>query len=85
MSTGYECVFFNTGNKWYYLLQDWNCPVGAWDWREYATCYGSFVNEALAQMHLSLHHCNPGGWSTTKDVDLSEDPVLKKCVLNCRK
>ena len=63
MSTGLECQFFHYEWKWYYLLQDGGCPVDAWDWREYATCYGPFVNLHVARQHLCDNHANPGGHS----------------------
>ena len=88
MSTGLECIFFSVvesnsnpvKGKWYYLLQDGNCPTSVWDWREYASCYGPFWSEDAAYEHLSRYHANPGGWSTISDVDLDKDLVLKKCV-----
>lgn len=64
MSTGRECTFFMHDNKAYYLLQDGSCPVDAWDWREYATCYGPFNDIDEAMQHLSDNHANPGGYST---------------------
>lgn len=65
MSTGYECEFVEvTPGEWFYVLQNWDCPVGAWDWREYATAYGPFKTEDEAEKHLSDNHANPGGWST---------------------
>lgn len=64
MSTGYECEFFEyKPNEWYYTLQNWDCPVGAFDWREYATTYGAFQTLDLAQRHLDRYHANPGGCS----------------------
>ena len=64
MSTGFECAFDeNAEGEWHYTLQDWNCPVGAWDWRDYATTYGPFTSFELAHKHLSDTHPNPGGYS----------------------
>ena len=51
MSTGYECLIVEAKpKKWYYILQNGSCPVGAWDWREYSTTYGPFSSE-LARVH----------------------------------
>lgn len=65
MSTGFECAFREVApGKWYYLLQNPSCPVGAFDWREHATAYGPFLTEENAIKHLHDSHANPGGWST---------------------
>jgi hypothetical protein len=79
MSTGYECQIIELEpDEWYYLLQDWNCPVGAWDWREYATMFGPFRTYELAEKHLSDYHANPGGWSVLDyDEKRTQDPVLQ--------
>lgn len=62
MSTGLECDFIEVEPAvWYYLLQDWSCPVGAWDWREFATAYGPFATYEEAHEHLRTNHANPGG------------------------
>ena len=63
MSTGLECVFTEpVQGEWFYIMQNWDCPVGAWDWREYATAYGPFATEDEAIAHLQACHANPGGW-----------------------
>ncbi|HSE44246.1 MAG TPA: hypothetical protein VLA89_02845 [Gemmatimonadales bacterium] len=65
MSTGFECYFAEvTPGEWFYVLQNWDCPVGAWDWREYATAYGPFTSIEGARTHLRDNHANPGGYST---------------------
>jgi hypothetical protein len=65
MSTGFECEFFRTADdQWFYALQDWDCPVGAWDWHEYASSYGPFATEDEALAHLDDNHANPGGYFT---------------------
>lgn len=72
MSTGLECLIVERDeSQWYYVLQDWNCPVGAWDWREYATTYGPFPTKERAIQHLSDNHANPGGWM---EISFREDP-----------
>lgn len=83
MSTGLECQVIQVEpDKWYYLLEDWNSPSGAWDWREYATAYGPFSDEAAALDHLHENHPNPGGhWSMPLEPgverrDLSGDQTL---------
>lgn len=64
MSTGYECTIFATApEKWYYVLQNGNCPVGAWDWTEYAHVVGPFASSQLAETYICDHEANPGGWS----------------------
>jgi len=66
--------------KWYYILEDGWAPKDAWDWREYATAYGPFRTQDLAQEHLSLNHANPGGSSTVtfRDEKHEEDEVLRE-------
>lgn len=78
MSTGLECLLFESQpGSWYYLLQDCDCPVGAWDWREYASCTGPFTSEDGAFAHLRAYHANPGGHcSRPFDPARGEDPVL---------
>lgn len=81
MSTGLECAFVKTGGKWYYVLQDWDCPVGAWDWLEYATAYGPFDTEDSAHDHLRNNHANPGGsWSSDYDAN---GEALGKSLADC--
>lgn len=72
MSTGLECVYVRhpETKKWYYVLQNWDCPAQCWDWREYATCYGPFDTEDEAWEHLRRTQPNPGGSST---LDFSKD------------
>lgn len=79
MSTGLECHIVQQGeDAWFYVLQDWDCPVGAWDWREYATAYGPFLTEEEASQHLFENHANPGGYSTYSVVGKASDPVLDR-------
>lgn len=79
MSTGLECQFHERKpGEWYYILQDWECPVGAWDWREHATAYGPFGSRESALAHLRGHHANPGGYSVTPHGEYREDSVLKR-------
>lgn len=72
MSTGFECEFVGYNNEWFYTLQNWDCPVGAWDWREYATTYGPFPDEETAHQHLRDNHANPGGCSI---IDYDNQPA----------
>lgn len=88
MSTGLECNFYEVDGRWYYLLQDWNCPVQAWDWREYATCYGPFKDFEEAITHLDDHHANPGGYSKRPGMTMAsieKDKVLAEAIKNARK
>ena len=78
MSTNSECDIFQwgEGGQWYYLLEDYNAPKNAWDWRENASCYGPFATEDIAKKNLSDNHANPGGFCTfvaeTTDKVLAE-------------
>ena len=85
MSTGLECEFIGTKGKWYYTLQDWSCPVGAWDWREHATTYGPFLSEDAALYHLRNNHANPGGYSSTDYGDGELDETTRRCIAEARK
>lgn len=87
MSTGYNCRFVRTTNdEWFYALQDWDCPVGAFDWRDYATAYGPFSNEDEAIDHLQANHANPGSWSTddnpeNEPLDATWDKLIRAALL----
>lgn len=76
MSTGLNCELYETERGWYYLLQDWSCPVGAWDWREYARAYGPFTSEEKAFEHLRENHANPGGSATYRLGEYQLDKPL---------
>jgi hypothetical protein len=77
MSTGLECAFYEVEAKGehFYILQDWDCPAGAFDWMEYATAYGPFRSLADADQHLSDNHANPGGGSMRAYVEGSNATV----------
>lgn len=63
MSTGFECEIRELRpGAWYYILQDWDCPVGAWDWREYASVVGPYASAELAIKGLHDNEANPGGY-----------------------
>ena len=86
MSTGLNCHFYQmpTGN-WYYALQNWDCPVGALDWREYATFYGPFKSDDEANEHLHNYHANPGGYSIIRLGDIVEVPeVVRSGIIDAR-
>jgi hypothetical protein len=89
MSTGLECNFVEWKPKeWYYILEDWDAPKNAWDWREYATAYGPFSSEEEADKHLSDNHANPGGSCTipyTEGETGAEDQVMLDLIANAKK
>jgi hypothetical protein len=89
MSTNSECDFIEIKkNVWYYILENYDAPKNAWDWREYATCYGPFSSFDIANKYLSDNHANPGGYSMNElgkndpDVNLEKDSTLKKLIEN---
>lgn len=88
MSTGFECQFIEAQRgKWFCILQNWDCPVGAWDWREYANAYGPYPSENAAVEALFENEANPGGWSITNfELYLSNDPdeVESKLIAKAR-
>lgn len=86
MSTNSEChIFEYQPNQWYYLLQDWSCPHGAWDWREHASCFGPFNTDDAAITHLGRNHANPGGWWRMEYAEFKTDEVYDKAVKEARK
>jgi len=86
MSSGLECCFFEPSlGNWYYALQDWSCPVGAWDWREHATAYGPFADNEAAIAHLRRNHANPGGWNVTPHAEYRGDAVSEQLIRDARR
>ena len=86
MSTGYECEFIEpVKGSWYYILQRWDCPVGAWDWREYANAFGPFDSFDDAQEHRRTRQANPGGFDKILFSDCRIDDVMKKLISSARK
>lgn len=63
MSTGLECVIEEKEpGRWFYVLERWDAPKNAWDWREHADTYGPFASDEAAIDHLRDNHPNPGGY-----------------------
>jgi hypothetical protein len=78
MSTGYECEFVNIPNEgWYYMLQNWTCPVGC-DWYTDATSYGPFKSFEEADKHLYENHANPGGSYTNTQPSAEHIAIVKR-------
>jgi hypothetical protein len=78
MSTGMECTFIEPeAGKWFYALQNWSCPAGAWDWRQDASCFGSFASYDDACEHLRDHHANPGGHGILEAGDFEMDDIWR--------
>lgn len=82
MSTGLECQFVKVASteQWFYLLERWNAPRCAWDWREFADAYGPFDSYGEACEHLRDNHANPGGHSIDERADPQTDPVLARLI-----
>ena len=87
MSSGCECLFVQVeSDKWYYVLEDYNAPQNAWDWREHAKAYGPFATEDVALKHLDDNHSNPGGYgaqSLPEGMDklkFKEDSVMQSLI-----
>ena len=87
MSTNSECLFIETSpSKWYYVLEGYNAPKNAWDWRENASCTGPFSTEEAAEKHLGENHANPGGSSSEQYVEGDEpDEVMKGLIEDATK
>lgn len=85
MSTGLECCFIEPeAGRWYYVLQSPFCPVGAFDWREDAECYGPFPSMERAETHLRRHHANPGGYSVSDQETFRMDPTWQRLIAGAR-
>lgn len=82
MSTNSECLFQEVEpGKWYYVLENCSAPKNAWDWREYAACYGPFGAFEAANEHLSRCHANPGGYSKQGfEPGYQPDKVMQKLI-----
>ena len=78
-SSGLNCELVEwMPGRWYYLLEDYGSPKGAWDWRENSTAYGPFHSQDEAVDHLQQNHSNPGGWSVAEyEERLHKDEVLQ--------
>ena len=65
MSTGQNCQFVEAkpGN-WYLILELFNAPKNAWDWRDWASCYGPFSSALATRTYLDQNFANPGGSDT---------------------
>tara|TARA_Y100000034_G_scaffold1017_1_gene1284 strand:+ start:6791 stop:7138 length:348 start_codon:yes stop_codon:yes gene_type:complete len=87
MSTNSECLFVEVEPKrWYLILEDYNAPKDAWDWKEYASAYGPFPSFEGAERYLSRNFANPGGYNK---IDYHDDFVpgdtLKELIKNARR
>lgn len=86
MSTGLNCQFIEPEpGRWFYLLEDWSSPKGAWDWREFATAYGPFDSFEEAHEHLRENHANPGGYSIVEHGEYQTEEVLEQLVAEARR
>lgn len=80
MSTGCECEFIQwSEGEWYYILEDYNAPKNSWNWHEFATCYGPFESEEIADNHLRDNHANPGGYMINTRPN-REDRLIQKLI-----
>jgi len=82
MSSGLELVFLQDprDEKWYYVLQNWDCPAECWDWMEYATATGPFASYDKAHLSYSANEQNAGGhavWSPKKLGSVEEKLVTE--------
>jgi len=75
MSTGFNCKFFeHPAGQWFYILQDWDCPVGAFDWTTHATVRGPFLSREAARDDLNRYEANPGGYSVIAATETAKQP-----------
>ncbi len=87
MSTNSSCLIIEVEpGKWYYVLEDYDAPKNAWDWREYAVVYGSFPTMETATKHLRNNHANPGGWNEQPFVEgYKPDEVMARLIAEAKK
>lgn len=86
MSTGLNCAIHEIEpNRWFYLLEMWNAPKCAWDWREYALAFGPFATLEGAEQHLSDNHANPGGYWINRFDGEKPDEVLLRLIGEARR
>jgi hypothetical protein len=86
VSTGFECLIVEVApGEWYYLLQNGGCPVGAWDWREYADAYGPFPTEEAADQHLGRYQANPGGFDVQPFDGREVDETMRVLIADARR
>ena len=86
MSSGLECVFIEPERgRWYYVIQQHSCPVGAWDWREYADCFGPFQSYEYAGEHLRQNHANTGGHSIEAHEDFRPSKMWDALIASAEK
>ena len=80
MSTNSNCLYIEVKpGEWWYVLEDYNAPKNAWDWREHATARGPFSSEDAADEHLHMYNANPGGSCSCPYEDGYEpDEVMKR-------
>jgi hypothetical protein len=77
VSTNSECAFIEIKpRRWFYLLEDYDAPKNAWDWREHSRAYGPFTTIEEAQQHLRDNHANPGGSSVTHNDQYKPNEVV---------
>lgn len=82
MSTGCNCEFIEVKpGVWFYILEHYNAPKNAWDWRENADAHGPFSSDDAAIKHLSDNHANPGGYCVNKYREgFGLDETLKQLI-----
>jgi hypothetical protein len=82
MSTNNNCMMVEESpGKWFYLLENYNAPKNAWDWRQHAVAYGPFASMESADAHLSDNHANPGGFSVITHDRFKRDEVIDALLL----
>lgn len=81
MSSGLECDIVGLSDgRWFYILQSYGCPAGAWDWRDHDPSVGGpFASADAAHAGLSRRHANPGGYNQFERTveEAYADPVLR--------
>lgn len=83
MSTNSECEIVGLDNgQWFWVLEDYNAPKNAWDWREYASCGGPYSTADRAHADMLRGRANPGGHGKTEMTvgQAMADKVLRELI-----
>jgi hypothetical protein len=56
------CILERNYNEWFLIVENADAPLGAYDWKDYATAYGPFYSIMLAQDYLAEHFPQADCW-----------------------
>jgi hypothetical protein len=82
MSSGLSCELIEPKpGQWFYLLENYFTPKGAWDWREHdPNVHGPFKDKDAAYEHLGRNYANPGGSEIVDHASFKMTPLYEKLI-----